>query len=113
MKICEVKMRLSNSVMNMIDTYFGANTLSEKFINSTLKIILKQNIYKIEPMLNLFADKNGDIDVDTIIMEYSQMIDESGFIFDLKDYIDNDIVKSFIPDKSLIIKREDILNLLK
>ena len=111
--MCEVKMRLSNSVMNMIDTYFGANTLSEKFINSTLKIILKQNLYKIEPMLNLFADKNGDIDVDTIIMEYSQMIDENGFIFDLKDYIDNDIVKSLIPDKSLIIKREDILNLLK
>ena len=113
MKIGEVKMRLSNSVMGLIDTYFSGNALNEKFVNSTLKLLLKQNLYKLDSILNLFSDQNGDINVDDIILEYSKMIDENGIIFDLKQYIDNDLIKTFVPDKILIIKREDILNLFK
>lgn len=111
MKIGEVKMKLSNSVMGLIDTYFSGNALNEKFINSTLKIILKQNLYKIDSILSLFTDQNGDINTDEIVMEYSKMIDENGIVFDLKKYIDNDLVKTIVPDKILILKREDILNI--
>lgn len=112
MKAGEVKIRLSNSVMGLIDTYFNSSSLNEKFINSTLKIILKQNLYKVDPILDLFSDKNGDININDIVNEYSKMIGENGVIFDLKEYTDNDIIKSLIPDKVLVIKREDILNLL-
>ena len=112
MKIGEVKLRLSNTVLNLIDTYFSGNSLNEKFINSTLKILLKQNLYKVDPMLNLFADQNGDINLNDIVDEYSKMIDETGFVFDLKQFVNNDTIKSFIPDKVLVIKREDILNIL-
>lgn len=112
MKIGEVKMRLSNSIIDMIDTYFGGSTMNEKFINSTLKIILKQNIYKIDDILTLFADKDGDIDVANVVEEYSKMIGDQGIVFDLKQYVDNDFAKSLIPDKVLIIKREDIAKLL-
>lgn len=113
MKAGEVKLKLINSGINMIDTYFGGTALNEKFINSTLKIILKQNISKIDNILELFSDKNGDIDTNEIMNEYAKMIDDSGFIFDLKNYVNNDMVKNLIPDKVLVIKREDILNLLK
>ena len=112
MKVGEFKIRLSNSIINMIDTYFGGSTLNEKFINSTLKIILKQNIYKIDSMLEFFTDQNGEINASDIITEYANIIDEKGYVFDLKQYVDNDTIKKFIPDKILIIKREDILNLL-
>lgn len=113
MKAGEVKIRLSNSLMNLIDTYFCSNSINEKFINSTLKIIVKQNLYKIDSMLNLFEDKNGDINVNDIVAEYSKMFDDNGFAFDLKQYVDNDLIKNFIPDKVLVIKRDDILNLFK
>lgn len=113
MKTGEVKIRLHNSVSGLIDTYFGGSAINEKFINSTLKILLKQNLYKIEPMLEMFADKNGDINVDEIIMEYSKMIDDNGMVFDIKNYVENDIVRSLIPDKVLVIKREDIMTLFK
>lgn len=113
MKAGEVKLKLINSGINMIDTYFSGTALNEKFINSTLKIILKQNISKIDNILQLFSDKNGEIDVNEIMNEYANMIDDSGFIFDLKNYINNDMLKNLIPDKVLVIKREDILNLLK
>jgi hypothetical protein len=112
MKIGEVKMRLSNSIIDMINTYFGDSSMNEKFINSTLKIILKQNIYKVDGILALFADKDGDIDIINVVEEYSKMIGDQGIVFDLKQYVDNDFAKSLIPDKVLIIKREDIAKLL-
>jgi hypothetical protein len=96
----------------MINTYFGGSSMNEKFINSTLKIILKQNIYKADAILTLFADKDGDIDIINVVEEYSKMIGDQGIVFDLKQYVDNDFAKSLIPDKVLIIKREDIDKLL-
>lgn len=112
MKTGEVKMRLMKAVMGMIDTYFCSNALNEKFINSTLKILVKQNAYKIDSVLELFADKDGEINAAEIVAEYANMLDEKGYIFDLKQYVDNDMVKALIPDKILIIKRDDILNIL-
>ena len=112
MKTGEIKIRLFNALMTMIDTYFGAPSMSEKFINSTLKIIVKQNINKIDSMLDLFTDENGDINAEEIISEYAEMFDESGYVFNIKDYIENETVKKFIPDKALVIKREDVLSIL-
>ena len=112
MKTGEIKIRLFNALMTMIDTYFSAPSMSEKFINSTLKIIVKQNINKIDSMLDLFTDENGDINAEEIISEYAEMFDESGYVFNIKDYIENETVKKFIPDKALVIKREDVLSIL-
>jgi hypothetical protein len=112
MKTCEVKMRLSNGAINLIDTYFNGSNFNEKFMNSTLKIVLKQNIHKLDSMLALFADKDGDINMHDIIEEYANIFDDNGFVFDIKNFVDNDIVRNIIPDKVLIIKKEDILNLL-
>lgn len=112
MKIGEVKIRLVKAVMGMIDTYFGGNGLNEKFINSTLKILVKQNAYKVDSMLELFADQNGEIDATEIVAEYANMIEENGYVFDLKQYVENDMIKALMPDKVLVIKREDILKIL-
>lgn len=112
MKISELKMRMLNTANSLIDTYFSGNSLTEKFINSTLKIIMKQNIHKIDDMFQLFADKNGEIDPQMIFDEYSKMIGDNGIIFDLKEHVTNDLVRGMLPDKVLIIKKEDIKSLL-
>jgi BioD-like phosphotransacetylase family protein len=112
MKAGEIKMRVSNTAIGLVDTYFNEDNLAEKFINSTLKIVIKQNLYKLDSLLALFTDENGDINVEEIITEYAQMIDETGFVFNLKDYIETDSVKRLIPDKALVIKREDIESIL-
>lgn len=112
MKTGEVKIRLTKAVMGMIDTYFCDSTINDKFINSTLKILVKQNLYKVDPILEMFADKDGEIDVAEIVTEYSNMIDESGYIFDLKKFVDDDMIKGLIPNKVLLIKREDILKIM-
>lgn len=107
-----MKIRLVNTINRLVDTYFGQPSMSEKFINSTLKLIVKQNINKVDSVLNLFADENGEINATDVVNEYVKIIDENGFVFDLKKYIPNETVKSMIPDKILVIKREDVLNLL-
>lgn len=112
MKTSEVKMRLNNTINNLIDTYFNNNNLSEKFINSTLKIIVKQNIHKFDDIFDLFADKNGEIDLRMMIDEYANMIPENGYIFDLREFVNNDLVRNMLPSKALVIKREDIMSLL-
>lgn len=111
MRAGEVKMKIANTAIKMIDTYFSGSALNEKFINSTLKIIVKQNIHKLDKILTLFSDQNGEINTVEIVREYANMIDEQGFAFDIKNYIDNDMIKSIVPDKVLIVKREDILRM--
>lgn len=113
MKLSEIKLRLTNTVNSLIDTYFNEKGITEKFINSTLKIIVKQNIHKVDSMLTLFTDENGEIDANAIINEYASMIGDEGFVFDLKKYVNNSLVKDMLPDKVLIIKKEDILSILK
>jgi len=112
MNISELKMRLLNKANSLIDIYFNEHGLTERFINSTLKIIMKQNIHKIDNIFELFADKNGDIDVNMLINEYSNMIPLEGITFDLKEHINNDLIRNMLPDKVLIIKREDIMSII-
>lgn len=113
MKLSEIKIRLTNTVNSLIDTYFGEATLTEKFINSTLKLLVKQNIHKIDDMLVLFTDANGEIDANAVINEYANILGEEGVTFDIKEYVKNPLVSSMLPDKVLVIKKEDILSILK
>lgn len=113
MKPIEVKLRLVNSVNNLIDTYFGMPTVPEKMINATLKILVKQNAYKIDDILKMFADKDGDINPNDILVEYANIISDEGIVVDIKEYINNDMIRQLIPNKILILKKEDILNLLR
>ena len=66
----------------------------------------------MDSVLGLFADKDGEINATEIVAEYANMFDEQGYIFDIKQYVNNDMIKNLIPDKILVIKREDILNIL-
>ena len=112
MKIHEVKLRLNSSINKLIDTYFGLPTVTEKMVNATLKIIAKQNMYKLDSILGMFADQNGEIDPQAILYEYASQIDENGIRIDIKEYIDNDLIKQILPNNILIIKKEDIMGLI-
>ena len=113
MKISELKLRVANTANKMIDTYFGGTSLTEKFINSTLKIIVKQNIHKADDMLALFTDADGEVDANMIISEYSNILGPEGLVFDIREYVPNEAIRSMIPNKVLILKKEDILSILQ
>lgn len=113
MKSSELKLRVITSLNNLIDTYFGTNTMVDKFINSTLHVVVKQKSYMLDDVLNLFTDDEGNINEELLFEEYSKMFGDNDIVIDIRDYIKNDMVKSMMPNKSLIIKQEDILDILK
>ena len=112
MKKSELKLRLVSGVNNLIDDYFGSGTMSDNMINATLKIIVRQNEYKLDGMLDLFADETGDIDSNVIVEEYSKVLGNDGIIIDIRDFIKSSTIRHFLPDKSLMVKKDDIKRML-
>jgi hypothetical protein len=111
MKIAELKLRVITGLNGFIDEYFGDMNLTDKFINATLKLLVKQNTNKYDHLLNMFADENGEINSNELLQTYSGMIGEKGITFDLKQYV-GDSLGQFIPNKVLIIKQEDLVKML-
>lgn len=112
MKGSELKIRLINGINLMVDEYFGSNTITDKFINATLKIIIKQNEYKLDSILKLFTDEHGDVNVELMVEEYAKALGQDGIIIDIRDFIESDAVKRMLPNKSLMVKRGDIERML-
>lgn len=107
-KISEFKYRLANGVNDLIDTYFSGNDIKERFMNATIKIIVNQNIDKVDEFVVLFADKDGFIDTDILIKEYGKAFGTDKVIFDLRDFVENDMVRRALPNKALALEIEDL-----
>ena len=111
MKISEFKIKTLNGINKLIHTYFSGTDIKDKFINATLKIFVKQNINKYDNIISMFADENGEIVVADILEEYSKVFGDDGFVFDIRDYVKNDMIRSLLPNKALIIKKEDFMDI--
>lgn len=107
-KISEFKYKLVNGIESLIDTYFSNGDIKDRFINATVKIIVNQNIDKVDNFIELFADSNGFIDTDIIIREYSKAFGSDKLILDLRDFVNNDMVKRTLPNKALAIEINDL-----
>lgn len=113
MKLQEFKLRLIQGANILIDDYFGSNTISDKLLNSTLKVLVKQNQHKLNGILDIFADENGEVNEDIIIEEYSKVLGDKGVVLDLRNFINNDLIKSILPNKALVIKINDLERIFK
>ena len=112
MTISELKLRLNTSLNGLIDTYFGNANVTERMINATLKMLVKQNINKADKAMMLFADENGEICPKEILQMYAEQIGDDGITLDIREWIHNDFIKNMLPSKVLLLKKEDILNLI-
>lgn len=113
MTISEFKIRLHETLNGFIDTYFGESTMADKLINSTMKILVKTNINKFDNILSMFADENGNINASEIIEEYSKQIGGDGLRIDIREYIHNDFIKGLMPEKILLVRKEDFQKMLQ
>lgn len=112
LRIAEFKIRLINGVHELIDTYFNGASISDRLMNATVKIIVNQNIDKLDSTLELFANKDGIVDTDVIICEYTKAFGADKLIIDIRDFVNNDMVRGILPNKALAIKIDDISNIL-
>lgn len=113
MPIYEFKTKLIIGVEDLIDTYFGSGSITDRLLNATVKIIANQNLDKLDNFLNLFADKDGKIDTDLIIKEYGKAFGTDKIILDLRDFVENDTVRRMLPNKALAIKINDIAKIFE
>jgi hypothetical protein len=109
----EFKYRLLNGVDGLIDTYFSPNSIGDRLINATIKIIVNQNADKLDDFVILFADKDGFVDTDVLISEYSKAFGTDKIILDLRDFVNNDIVKRALPNKALAIEINDLAKIFE
>lgn len=113
MKASEFKLRVVSTLNELVDIYFGSDTMVDKFINSTLHVMIKQKSYMLDDVMNLFTDQDGNIDKELLINEYSKIFQDKDIVIDIRDFIKNDFIKGILPNKSLIVKSDDILDMLK
>jgi hypothetical protein len=112
-RISEFKSKLVIGADQLIDTYFSNSTIGDRLINATVKIIVKQNIDKMDNFVGLFADKDGFIDTDVIVKEYGKAFGADKIILDLRDFVDNDIVRRALPNKALAIRIDDVAKIFE
>ena len=112
-KINEFKRRLGNGVNGLVDTYFSGQSVSDRLMNATVKIVIKQNMDKLDNVFELFSDKDGYIDTDMMMVEYTKAFGGDKFILDIRDFVSNDMVRGVLPNKALAIKIEDIAEMFE
>lgn len=115
-----------NQLMTNIRAYLYSqiNTLSEgnpaiNLFKSFLNRAVDNNLYKVEPLLDLITDKEGNIDIENIITEMrDNLLTSQPFVINLPVLgdveIGNGLIMANIPmiNKRLVLNRDD-LNMLK
>lgn len=56
MKTQQIKLRLVNIIENIIDLVFPKDSMFDKMKNATCRFYLMQNQYRLDDVLNMFAD---------------------------------------------------------
>lgn len=109
MKIQEFKLRLIKFANNIIDSYFKSNTLSEKGMGTIAKYIVKKKIDDFDDFLELFANKDKEIDAQEFVDHVvDNLVGEEGMMINFRDYLNPDgALYSIIPNKTLIVKKDD------
>jgi hypothetical protein len=107
-RVNEFKYKLLNGVEGLIDTYFSPNNIKDRLINATVKIVVNQNIDKLDEFIDLFADKDGYIDTDVLIREYGKAFGTDKLVIDLRDFVNNDMIRRALPNKALAIEINDL-----
>jgi hypothetical protein len=109
----EIQLRLETYVYDIINQIFPGNDMFNKLKSTTAKYWVKQNIWRMDSILNNFVDKEGLIDIeDTINFYVDSMFDENGkFSINLGDLIQGTSLESLIPNKTIIFSKNDLMKL--
>ena len=115
MKVDELKLRINNFTSEIIDMYMPPTDFFGKMKNATMKLWVDQNIWKLDPILNQFVDKNQCIDVEKVKNQYESVLFENGELkLDIVGMLpdDMDYVKALLPNKIVLLHKQDLYKLL-
>lgn len=102
MKIQEFKTVVSDFLKGMIEQWFPDKVL----VRGLALTLIDANVNKFDNLISLFADENGDIDMDALIKNMGDAA-EQGYQIDLQQY------HPMLPNRILLITKEDVNELFK
>lgn len=105
-------------VYSQVNTLSGSNPLINMF-KPVFTRVIENNLYKLEPILDMISDKEGNIDIENIITEMqNNILTSEPFIVNVPIIGDIEVgsglIKMNLPmvEKRLVLNRDD-LNMLK
>jgi hypothetical protein len=109
MKPDEIKLRINNFADDLIGKLFSSDDMFGKLKSAAAKYWLKQNIWKLTPILNNFVDETGDINIkDAVNFFTEELFDENGqFTLNLQTIVNNPQINQFLPNKIILFNRKD------
>jgi len=116
MKTDEVKLRIVNFLNNTIDLYIPPSNFFDKLKNSTAKLWLEQNQWRIGKAIEAFGDENHEIEIDSIMNHYEKALFENGEMrLDVKTMIPENMewIKEYLPNKIILFKVDDFRNIFR
>lgn len=115
MNIDEMKLRIKKFVNNTIDLYIPPTNFFDKLKNATAKLWVEQNTWRLHKILEVFADENHEIDGDVVFEMYEGILFENGELkLNVKEMIPPNMawINEYLPNKIIIFKREDLLEII-
>lgn len=106
MKIDELKTNITTNATKLISEWFDSNSIIDNISKGVANALLHANINKFDKLINLFADENGDLNIDMLIENIISQFPE-------KMEIDIQRLTNMPFPKILLLTRQDIVNLLK
>lgn len=108
MKKEEFTTNILNQLNVLINEWFDSNTFQDNITKALAKTVLETNVNKVQPMIDIFTDENGDVRTDILMKHLEDVLPEKIEI-DLKQYIN----LPFVPNKILLLSRQDIIKMIK
>lgn len=110
MNITEIKEQVAFFIDSKLSELTG-DSISGKLLKPIVNVIVKNNIDKADTILNLLADKNGNIDAMSIISQYEDSLINSKEVTSIGiAEIGNGKIKINVPyfDKTINLDSSDI-----
>lgn len=108
----ELEYSIKKYVNQLIDDVLPESGILGKLSNRTAKYWVEQNQWRLDEILSVFTDKDECIDTKKLAEMYEDVLFENGELrLSLKE-IAPDSIKTMLPDKIMIFKKEDLHKLL-
>lgn len=113
MKVSEFKLRLIRFGNKLIDMYFPGDGITDRMISASAKYVLKNKVNELDPVLSMFAQNNELNEKEFLEFMKDNMI-KDGLKINAHDYFDkNSPFLNILPDRTLIVKKEDLDEILR
>lgn len=113
MKKQEFKAYILNKLYNVLDQWFDTNTLQDNATKAIVKTIIQAKQHSFDEIIDVVTDEQGEVRTDILLNNIEDMLPQSVNI-DLLQYAEQfNIPKWIVPNKILLLTKDDIKEVLK